>query len=147
MPVPAGQAQHDGAHHGGVGLEGTAITDRERKDGEGRHGQVGHERAFAPPCQHKKSEGRQGRGQGRENSSCLWEAQVGRSLQEHDARLVNRWLDEEVIREGRGVELWPEKAFSAIQVACHHRRRDLPTDIILDDRLAGIKGPNQERRQ
>ncbi len=38
MAIPAGQAQHDGPHHGGVGLEGTPIANREGKDREGGHG-------------------------------------------------------------------------------------------------------------
>ena len=147
MLIPAGQAQHDGPHHGGVGLEGAAIANRERKDGEGRHSQKGHERAFAPACQHEKPEGRQGAGQRRENSAGFFEAQAGRSLQDDDGRLVDRRLDEEVIGKGRGVELRPQETRSAIEVARHHRRRNLAADIIFDDRLTSVQGPDQERRQ
>ena len=38
-PVPAGQARHDGAEHGGVGLEGAAVPDGQREGGEGPGGQ------------------------------------------------------------------------------------------------------------
>ena len=147
MPIPAGQAQHDGAHHGGVGLEGAPVADRERKDGERGHGQQGHDRVLRAARQHEKPEGRQRLSPGPRDSACFLQAQAGHSLQDDDARLVNRRLDQEVIRKRGGVELRPQEPRSAIEVACHHRRRNLPAHIILDDRLAGMNGPDQKCHQ
>ena len=57
--------------------------------------------------------------------------------------LIQRGLDQEVIREGCGVELGAEQPRASLQVARHHRRRDLASHVVLDDRLIEADQPDQ----
>ena len=104
-------------------------------------------RALAPARQLEEPQAASAVARADSDSPGFLQAQAGRSLQDDDARLVDRRLDEEVVGKRRGVELRPQETRSAIQVARDHRRRDLPTDVVLDDRLAGMHGPDQKRRQ
>ncbi len=145
-PVPAGQTGQDRSEHQGVRLKGAAVANGERKDREGKGGQEGGPLAAAAAYEIEKPPRRQRHDQGRDNSSGRPHAQSGHSPQIHDDQLVDRRLDDEVVGKGRRVELWPEESRAPFEVARDHRRRDLASHVVLDDRLVRAPGPNQERQ-
>ena len=64
-----------------------------------------------------------------------------------DPAFVQRGLDQEVVRRRRRVQPRAEQPRAPLEVAGHHRRRDLPAHVVLDDRLVQADGPDQERRR
>lgn len=119
-------------------MEGAAVSDRDRKRGEGGRRKQGGKSTISPadeaekppcgdghskrsydPAARRKPEARNGRKPGRQGGE-------------------NRRLDEEVIGERRGVELRPQQARSTRNVPRHHGGRDLPADVVFHDRLTDM---------
>ena len=144
IAIPAGQSGHDSAKHRGVGLKGSSIANGEWKDGECRNGQESRAPSLTGACQLEEPPGRQHRRQGRQDAPRFLQADTGRSFQGDDTALVEWRLDHKVIGKRRRIELRAEQPRAPFQVARHHRRRDLSPHVVLDDRLAGVKCPNQK---
>ena len=145
--VPAIQPSQHSAEHQRIGLKRPAVADRDRQEGKGDRGRKCDASPLPAPDQPEEAPGRQGRRGGRDDSSRLFKFQrtARHPAQADREELIDGGLDREVVREGCGVELGVEEPGASLQVPRDHRRRDLASDVVLDDRLIEADQSEHER--
>ena len=142
--VDAPEAREQRAEHQGVGLEGAAVADRHREDGERRQGQQRDSGPLATTGQAEEPPPPQDHRQRRDQPARPLQRPAGRAAEPHRRRLEERRLDQEQVRQRGRVQLGPEEPRAPFEVARDHRRRDLPPDVVLDDRLIGLDRPHRQ---
>ena len=145
--VPEAQGGELSAEHCRVRLEGPAVADRHRQQGERGDRRQRDGGSLPPAHQAEEAPGPQGRRQRRGQPPGGLQVAGQGAPQPDDQPGIDRGLDQEQVRERPGVELRAEPPRAPVEVAGHHRRRDLPPNVVLDDRLAHARGSQGERGQ